>query len=110
MTHSIKPAAPAMAPPPSTPDDDSARHNLFVARQPIFDRHRKVIAYELLFRSGTQNAFSHTDGSQATRQTVDTTLNVMGLERLVGSKLAFVNITRDLLLSDFCHVLPAEQT
>ncbi|MEX0655007.1 MAG: EAL domain-containing protein [Phycisphaeraceae bacterium] len=110
MTHSTKPATPTTPPTPAPPADDAARHNLFVARQPIFDRHRKVVAYELLFRAGTHNAFAHADGSQATRQTVNTTLNVMGLQRLVGSHRAFVNVTRDLLLSDFCHVLPADQT
>ncbi|MFZ3045359.1 MAG: hypothetical protein WA151_05560 [Desulfatirhabdiaceae bacterium] len=34
--------------------------NNYIARQSIFDRYKKVMAYELLFRSGTQNRFTDT--------------------------------------------------
>lgn len=30
--------------------------DVFVARQPIFDQQRHVIAYELLYRTGEQNS------------------------------------------------------
>jgi len=34
--------------------------DIFIARQPIFDRSEKVIAYELLYRTNEKNFF---DGS-----------------------------------------------
>ena len=40
---------------------------VFLARQPIFDRQQKVYAYELLYRSGGKNNFyDGSDGDQAT--------------------------------------------
>ena len=40
--------------------------DVFMARQPIFDRNNNVIAYELLFRSGCENAYDNVDGDEAT--------------------------------------------
>ena len=38
---------------------------LFVARQPIFDRRQQVYGYELLFRSNLENAFHADNQDQA---------------------------------------------
>ena len=39
---------------------------VFVARQPIFDLKKRVVAYELLFRSGMENCFPRdVDGDTA---------------------------------------------
>ncbi len=84
--------------------------SVFVGRQPIFDAQRSVVGYELLFRSGAQNAANHKDANQATLRTIDSTLNVFGLREMVGNKLAFVNFTRDLVLNRSYGVLPKDQT
>lgn len=39
---------------------------VYMARQPIFDRHQRVVAYELLFRSDLENVFGAADGDLAT--------------------------------------------
>ncbi len=59
--------------------------DVYLARQPIFDTRRQVQAYELLARSGTENAFFG-DPSVASQQTVDTTLLTFGLDSLLGSR------------------------
>ncbi|UCD76727.1 MAG: HDOD domain-containing protein [Phycisphaerales bacterium] len=92
-----------------TADDGLPERTVFVARQPILDRHLEVFGYELLFRSGRQNFHCFHDGDQATRLTVSNALNVMGLNDLVSGKKAFVNITRNLLLQEFHAVLPLKQ-
>ena len=78
----------------------------FVGRQPIFDKRLDVFGYEVLFRSGRQNFFACGDGDQATRETINTSLNILGLNELVGGKKLFFNITRRLLVDDFYTVLP----
>jgi c-di-GMP-related signal transduction protein len=38
--------------------------NVFVARQPIFDKLKRVVAYELLFRSGFETSSQRTTAMQ----------------------------------------------
>jgi c-di-GMP-related signal transduction protein len=81
--------------------------DVYVARQAIFDRARRVHGYELLFRAnGVQNEFDGTDPSSATAQVLANSLLAIGLENLVGEKLAFVNFDRELLLKDWHALLP----
>ncbi len=83
---------------------------IFVARQPILDRHQRCYAYELLFRGGSENFFpGTTDGDRATRCTVNSGLNLIGLDDLVGEKRAFINITRNLLLDGMYELLPTQR-
>ncbi len=77
-----------------------------MARQPIFDRRRQVIAYELLFRSSLENVFGKNDPNRASIQMMDTTLLGFGLDSLVGEKLAFFNATREVLVKEHWAVLP----
>jgi c-di-GMP-related signal transduction protein len=85
-----------------------AKALLYVARQPIFDRHEQVFGYELLFRDGLENAF-HGDADQASRATLDRSL-LMGLDVLCDGRRAFVNCTRDTLLKGLVTLLPSSTT
>ena len=82
---------------------------IFVARQPIFNQHREVYAYELLFRSSMENFFSAADQEQASSQMIDQSLHGFGLDLLTGSKKAFINATRGVLLENFFRLLPREK-
>ncbi len=84
--------------------------NIFVARQPIFDRRRNVVAYELLFRSSTENVFGRNDPNKASLQMMDTTLLGFGLDSLVGDKDAFFNASRDVMTREHWAVLPPART
>lgn len=81
----------------------------FVARQAIFDRERRVYGYELLFRSSAHNGFDGSDATRATTELLDNSVLVLGLDQLVGSKKAFINFGRDLLLSGLPGVLPKDR-
>jgi EAL and modified HD-GYP domain-containing signal transduction protein len=73
--------------------------DLFVGRQPIFDRNLEVIGYELLYRSIQSGPANVTDGDQATTQVILNTFSHLGLESLVGShKKAYINATRNFLV------------
>jgi len=66
----------------------------------------KVFGYELLFRDGVEDYFRATDADAASRQTLDTTLQV-GLEVLCNGRRGFVNCTREILLKDYMTLLPS---
>jgi EAL and modified HD-GYP domain-containing signal transduction protein len=84
-------------------------YEVFVGRQPIYTQQLDVFAYELLFRSGDMQHAAVTDGNQATAQVLVNTFLELGLDTLVGSKRAFVNLTRDFLLRDYALVFPADR-
>jgi len=76
---------------PKSPLDGEQTH-VWVARQAILDRHRKVYGYELLFRSNAaSNAFDGTESAAATMQVLSNTLMSIGAEALLKGKKAFVN-------------------
>jgi c-di-GMP-related signal transduction protein len=84
--------------------------DVFVARQPIFDRSRRAVAYELLFRDGRGGSAAFTDGDRATRDVVSHSYLTIGLDRLTGGRPAYINFTRDLLLRQTAALLPKELT
>jgi len=82
--------------------------DVFVARQPIFNRQRQLYAYELLFRTGAlQSNFDGTEAVSATTRLIADTLLAIGLENLLCGKQAFINFDRSLLLGGMHNVLPA---
>jgi EAL and modified HD-GYP domain-containing signal transduction protein len=80
--------------------DSSAPNDIYVARQSIYDVNLKVIGYEVLFRCSRENRAIVVDGNQATSQLLMNAVIDIGLERIVGEKLAFINFTRGFLLGD----------
>jgi EAL and modified HD-GYP domain-containing signal transduction protein len=87
----------------------NAMLKVFVARQPIYTVQLELHAYELLFRSGERNFADVTDGDQATSQLILNTFVEIGLDTIVGSKVAFVNLTRDFILHDYSSVFPPDR-
>jgi EAL and modified HD-GYP domain-containing signal transduction protein len=78
-----------------------------VARQPILDRDGRLLAYELLFRGAGRDAAGVLDHRQATSTVILDGLFDVGLSELVGANVAYVNVTRDFLLSVRPLPLPA---
>lgn len=74
---------------------------VYIGRQPIFDRNLQVFGYELLYRSGEANKAVFSDANHATSVVMSNTFLEIGLERLVGDKQAFLNLTRAFLLGDY---------
>jgi c-di-GMP-related signal transduction protein len=83
--------------------------DVFVARQPIFDRSKKIYAYELLFRSGTTNCFPNIDGNTATTSLLSTSFFTIGIDKITGGKLAFINFTSDLIADGTPHLFSSEK-
>jgi c-di-GMP-related signal transduction protein len=71
---------------------------VYVGRQPILDTSLSVLGYELLFRHSATATRATADGDRATGRVIVNTFAEFGVERLVGKKLAFVNMTRPFLV------------
>ena len=98
------------APQASSAPQGSAGASIFIGRQPILDVAQNVLGYELLFRDSEKNACPEVDADAATCATVDNALNGFGLSEMVAGKLAFINVSRELLLNEFYTILPAKET
>lgn len=84
---------------------------VFVARQPIFDVRRRVVAYELLFRSGIENWFpTSVDRDFASSRVIADALTTFNLNTLTGGKKAYINVTRRVLCDGLYSVLPPKRT
>ena len=80
----------------------------FLARQPILNGRREIFGYELLFRTGWENCFRG-EREEATRRTLDNYV-YLDIESLTSDGLAFINCTREALLSKWVTLLPPENT
>lgn len=86
--------------------------SIAVARQPILDRERHLVGYELLFRDGVEHAFAdlkNVSGNDATEQVIANSLLMFGIDALTGRSRAFLNVTHDILVEGHMHLLPAER-
>jgi c-di-GMP-related signal transduction protein len=72
---------------------------VFVATQPIFNIKEKIVAYELLFRPGSDNYYNGTDGNNATNHVIATSFTIIGIEQLTFGKRAFINFTESHLIN-----------
>lgn len=90
----------AVTPPPT------AQH-VFIARQPIFDLRDKRIAYELLYRATREATHAYVGDVSASLMCGDTALHALlsiGLDRLTGGTIAFVNVTEEHLLGELYKI------
>lgn len=79
---------------------------VYVGRQPIFNRKKEVIAYELLYRNSYDNQFLETDGDKATADLILNSFLTIGIENLTDWKKTFINFTENLLLKEIPTYFP----
>jgi EAL and modified HD-GYP domain-containing signal transduction protein len=77
--------------------------NIRIARQPILNDKQIVQGYELLYPTGDID-----ETLAAARITIEA-LSEIGLERLVGTSRAWINITAEFLASDMVRTLPPDR-
>ncbi|MDF2180436.1 HDOD domain-containing protein [Neptuniibacter sp. CAU 1671] len=74
--------------------------SILMARQPIYDRNQKVVAYELLYRSeGNDEHAIFTSGSEATSEVLLNAYTSICEGGTVKQVPAFLNLNRDLLVN-----------
>lgn len=80
--------------------------SVFIARQPIFDATLDVVGYELLFRGANEHVAVFSDDDEATSTVVMNAFTEIGLDNVVGERLAWINVSRDFLLGSLARALP----
>jgi EAL and modified HD-GYP domain-containing signal transduction protein len=78
-----------------------------LCRQAIYDHHRNIHGYELLYRRDAPDNHPRVDGNQATADVLLTLLSHIGIEQLSPSAPLFINCTRDFLMAD--PILPPDR-
>jgi EAL and modified HD-GYP domain-containing signal transduction protein len=79
---------------------------VFVGRQPILGPTLKTIGYEVLYRNCEIGHAVFTDESVATATVLLNAYLDIGLEHVVGSHQAFLNIPKQFLVERYCEALP----
>lgn len=81
----------------------------YAARQPILNREKELIGYELLFRDGLDNVFPDINEDEATSRLIEGSQLSLGLEEMTGDKPAFINFTLETLLKGYAKTLSTNE-
>jgi len=82
--------------------------NIFLGKQPILDRQQNLVAYELLFRTTTDNEAIVSDGFHASANVVVNAYGHLGIQQVLGNLRGFINVNNELLLDDTILLLPGK--
>jgi len=82
---------------------------VYVARQPIFDRRMDVFGYELLYRRSMNNFYEGIDDTHSTAEVINSAFLVMQFDELTEGGMAFINFSTELLERGIPHLLPKEK-
>lgn len=63
----------------------------YLARQPVLNRNKETVGYELLFRDGPNNCFPNIEDEQATNRLLADNFFTHSAKKATGGKLAFIN-------------------
>ena len=81
-----------------------------IGRQPIYSRDFVVSSYEFLYRSNAGvSAAAFGDEDAATRTVVSNAINLFGLSELTDGAPAYVNFTRNLILTNLAYMARPDQ-
>ena len=78
---------------------------VFIGRQPIFNIHEQIIAYELLYRNKNVNAFPLIDSDAATVDVLVNSFLSIGIDEVTKGRPCFVNFTENLLMGSMIDYL-----
>ncbi|MET3132281.1 EAL and modified HD-GYP domain-containing signal transduction protein [Oxalobacteraceae bacterium GrIS 1.11] len=80
----------------------------YLGRQPILDRNQALLGYELLFRNAPVGPANITSDLSATAAVI-AHASQLGMEKVIGDALGFVNVDADVIMSDIFVFLPREK-
>lgn len=81
----------------------------FIARHPIFDPQSQVVGYELLFRGrgyAADGAGARDNPELATATVVLNSLTELELNRIVGNKPVWINVSHDFIAEGLAEIIP----
>jgi EAL and modified HD-GYP domain-containing signal transduction protein len=80
----------------------------YLGRQPILDRNQALYGYELLFRNAPVGPANISSDLSATASVI-AHASQLGMEKVIGDSLGFVNVDADVIMSDIFVFLPREK-
>ena len=80
----------------------------YLGRQPMLDRNQALFGYELLFRNAPVGPANITSDIGATASVI-AHASQLGMEKVIGDALGFVNVDADVIMSDIFGFLPREK-
>jgi len=81
----------------------------FIARQPILNVHKRLYAYELLYRGAEPYTLENVSGNRATASLLSSTFLTRGIDEISGMRPCFINFTQDLLERNLPAAFPKNQ-
>ena len=78
---------------------------ILIGRQPIVDRDRQLVAFELLFRA-PEGATGIENHAAATASVIANAFTEFSVQDTLGPHRGFINVDRELLMSEMLAVLP----
>jgi c-di-GMP-related signal transduction protein len=82
----------------------------FISRHPIFDAARKSVAFELIYRSETDDPIAPEGSNQAASKAIADIRMLLGVDRLTDGKRAFVKLPQETIINGHASMLPKELT
>jgi len=83
-------------------------NKVFIGRQPIINKNKKIFGYELLFRNSMVSDADVMSNIKATASVIVNAFNNVGLKRLIGEKKGFINVDAEILESRIFDLIPKE--
>jgi EAL and modified HD-GYP domain-containing signal transduction protein len=82
--------------------------DFYLGRQPILDRNQALFGYEMLFRAAPSGP-ANIDSDMAATANVIAHAAHLGLEKVIGDALGFLNVDAEVIMSDIFVFLPRER-
>ncbi|MFQ6333921.1 EAL and HDOD domain-containing protein [Methylophilus sp. 3sh_L] len=88
----------------------TSQHSI-IGRQPVVNDQQQIIGYEFFFRNETEGSNTpFEEDIQTCARILNTTMDEMHENWLLGQQLAFINVDHVMLNSVFLELMPAEKT
>ncbi|ACO04666.1 MAG TPA: HDOD domain-containing protein [Persephonella sp.] len=81
---------------------------VYLGRQPILDKNKKVIAYELLYRTSYEDFARIENSRSATSRVIVNIFNNIGIQNIAGNKKVFINISNEVIQSNILELIKPE--
>ncbi|MBB6622780.1 EAL and HDOD domain-containing protein [Clostridium gasigenes] len=82
---------------------------IFLARQAIYNKNTKIVAYEILYRNSLKNTFDKNQKQEEATYKVMQNISSFGLNILTKNKLAFINFPEEVINSNMATLLPPDK-
>lgn len=78
---------------------------VFIGRQPIFNKEEEIVAYELLYRNNNTNKFPEIDSDLATIDVLINSFLTIGIKEVTNGRPSFINFTENLIMQEELDIL-----